>query len=76
QVVIQAGVVTPEGIAVDWVARNLYFSDRVQDKIMVSTLTGRHMKTLLDNLGEPRALVVDPSQGLYCRIKPFKKVHQ
>lgn len=60
----EGNLVSPEGIAVDWVGRNLYFSDQVKDKIFVSTLAGKYMKTLVDkNLDEPRALVVVPDKG-------------
>ena len=54
----------PEGIAVDWVGRNLYIADPVKEKIFVSTLNGKYVKTLADkNLNQPRALVVVPDVG-------------
>ncbi|XP_059167881.1 low-density lipoprotein receptor-related protein 5-like [Physella acuta] len=55
------GDVTPDGIAVDWVHRNLYYSDTGYNKIEVSRLDGSHLKTLIsDDLDQPRALAVDP----------------
>jgi sugar lactone lactonase YvrE len=64
EVIVREGIVSPEGIAVDWIGRNLYFSDQVHDKIFVSTLTGQYMKTIVtENLNEPRALVVVPEEG-------------
>jgi len=52
-----------EGIAVDWVGRNLYSARR--NNIFVQTLEGRYRKTLYkDKLTMPRALVVNPSEGM------------
>ena len=54
----------PDGIAVDWVARNLYWCDKGSDTIEVSNLDGKFRKVLVhDNLQEPRALTVDPIHG-------------
>ena len=51
-----------EGIAVDWVGRNLYSARR--NSIFVQTLEGKYRKTLYkDKLTMPRALVVNPSEG-------------
>ena len=68
EVVREAGLSIVEGLAVDWVGRNLYLADRIQDKIFVSTLDGRYMKSLIsDGLQEPRAVIVDPSDGKYLK---------
>lgn len=51
----------PETIAVDWVGRNLYWTDSVLENIEVSTLDGRYRKVLLNkNITSPRGLVLDP----------------
>lgn len=52
----------PDGLAVDWIGRNLYWCDKQADSIEVSKLNGRYRKTLLRGkpLDEPRALVLDP----------------
>lgn len=69
EVVLEAGLSNVEGLAVDWVGRNMYLADRIQDKIFVATLEGRYMKTLVsEGLQEPRALVVDPSDGKLIEI--------
>ncbi|KAK3706535.1 hypothetical protein QZH41_003271 [Actinostola sp. cb2023] len=62
EVVLKIGIKSPEGIAVDWIGRNLYFSDQLLDQVFVSTLTGKFMKTILTNL-KPRGLVVYPMEG-------------
>ena len=54
----------PDGLAVDWVARNLYWCDKGSDTIEVSNLDGKYRKVLVhQELQEPRALTVDPIHG-------------
>ena len=54
----------PDGIAVDWVGRNLYWCDKTTDTIEVSKLNGLYRKILVrDNLQEPRAIAVHPYMG-------------
>lgn len=68
EVILETGLSNVEGLAVDWVGRNLYLADRIQDKIFVATLEGRYMRTLIsEGLQEPRAVVVDPSDGTFYR---------
>lgn len=51
----------PDGLAVDWVAKNLYWCDKGLDTIEVSKLDGKYRKVLIHkNLQEPRAIAVDP----------------
>ena len=54
----------PDGIAVDWIGRNLYWTDTGTDRIEVARLNGTSRKVLLsDNLDEPRAVALDPVNG-------------
>lgn len=49
------GVEQPDGLAVDWVARNLYWADPGHDTISVSRLDGTHRKILIESgIDEPR----------------------
>ena len=63
------GVLTPDGVALDWVNQNLYWTDTGLDSISMISLGGgddkpRYRKTLVNtNLDEPRAIVVDPREG-------------
>ena len=62
--VARAEVKFPEGIAVDWIGRNLYWSDTGTDRIEVCHLNGSSRRVLVsENLDEPRAVVVDPGEG-------------
>ncbi|CAH1258864.1 LRP6 [Branchiostoma lanceolatum] len=54
----------PDGIAVDVISRNLYWTDTGIDRITVSRLDGSFRKSLItQGLDEPRAIVVDPNSG-------------
>ncbi|KAI8512649.1 hypothetical protein Bbelb_092880 [Branchiostoma belcheri] len=54
----------PDGIAVDVISRNLYWTDTGIDKIIVSRLDGSFRRSLITTgLDEPRAIVVDPNAG-------------
>lgn len=50
-----------ESLAVDWVGRNLYWTDYVLETIEVSKLEGTHRTVLVsENVTNPRGLVLDP----------------
>ncbi|XP_064475155.1 prolow-density lipoprotein receptor-related protein 1-like [Ornithodoros turicata] len=64
QVLHSTTVQNPDGLAVDWVGRNLYWCDKGKDTIEVSRLDGTFRKVLIrTGLEEPRAIVVDPYDG-------------
>ena len=64
QVIIDGNIKHPDGVAVDWVARNLYWTDAGTDRIEVSRLNGSSRKVLInENLDEPRAVALDPTHG-------------
>ncbi|XP_022109029.1 low-density lipoprotein receptor-related protein 4-like [Acanthaster planci] len=52
------------GLAVDWLARTVYWTDAAYNWIMVSNYDGsRHRVLVEDGLDEPSGIVVHPSQG-------------
>ena len=64
EVIIATDVKNPDGVAVDWVARNFYWTDTGTDLIQVSRLNGSSRKVLIsENLDEPRAIALDPTLG-------------
>ncbi len=60
--ILSAGMYMPDGIAVDWIGENIYFTESRGNRIDVVNLEGRFRHVLVDNLGSPRGLAVDPSQ--------------
>ncbi|KAI6223724.1 Calcium binding EGF domain containing protein [Aphelenchoides fujianensis] len=60
-------VLTPDGLAIDWIHGLLFWTDTGLDKIFVLDLNSpeRHRRAIItDGLDEPRAIAVDPSAGL------------
>uniref|UniRef100_A0A8C9TUU4 Low density lipoprotein receptor-related protein 1Ba n=1 Tax=Scleropages formosus TaxID=113540 RepID=A0A8C9TUU4_SCLFO len=65
EVVVQHGLATPEGLAVDWIAGNFYWIDSNLDQIEVARLNGTMRTTLIaGGMEHPRALALDPGQGI------------
>uniref|UniRef100_A0A6Q2Z9X6 EGF-like domain-containing protein n=1 Tax=Esox lucius TaxID=8010 RepID=A0A6Q2Z9X6_ESOLU len=65
EVVVQHGLATPEGLAVDWIAGNLYWIDSNLDQIEVARLNGEMRTTLIaGGMEHPRAMALDPGQGI------------
>ena len=57
-------VIDSNGLAVDWVARNLYWTDTGTDRIEVCSLKGSSRKALISkDLDEPWAITLHPSHG-------------
>ncbi|XP_078075479.1 low-density lipoprotein receptor-related protein 8 [Mustelus asterias] len=61
---IKSGLHTPEGLAVDWVHKNIYWTDSGTRSISMATTDGSKRKTLINTeLDKPRAISVDPIRG-------------
>uniref|UniRef100_A0A8C2VSZ6 Low-density lipoprotein receptor-related protein 8 n=2 Tax=Chinchilla lanigera TaxID=34839 RepID=A0A8C2VSZ6_CHILA len=64
EVLIGEQLHSPEGLAVDWVHKHIYWTDSGNKTISVATLDGRRRCTLFSrDLSEPRAIAVDPLRG-------------
>lgn len=63
--IVASGLQTPNGLAVDWLANNLYWSDSVAKVIEVSRLDGTSRKRLIwENVTDPRTMIVYPRRGM------------
>lgn len=57
-------IISPEGISIDWVSRNLYWTDSTKGTIEVASLETKLRKTLFSsNLTNPRGIAVHPMKG-------------
>ena len=65
EVGVGVDIMYPDGLAVDWVAENLFWPDSYLSRIECSRLDGRYRKTLIwNNITEPHSLALDPQNGL------------
>ena len=63
-VVVSSGVVTADGLAVDWVYSHLYWTDTGTDCISVTDLSGLSTAVIIkDQMEEPRAIALHPAKG-------------
>ena len=61
---VKVNLNTPDGIAVDWINKKLYWTDTGVDMIEVADFDGNNRLVLVKSgLEEPRAIVVHPSLG-------------
>jgi len=64
QAIVSSGLATTEGIAVDWIAENIYWVESSLDQIEVAKVDGSKRTTLIaGNMSSPRAIAVDPITG-------------
>ncbi|XP_055385944.1 low-density lipoprotein receptor-related protein 4 isoform X2 [Condylostylus longicornis] len=62
--VISENILTPNGIAVDWIANNFYWSDTDRKVIEVARLDGSSRKMIVKKyLNDPRSLIIYPKLG-------------
>src|SRR4051812_14132410 len=62
--VVEFGLEHPEGMAVDWIAHNLYWADTSLNRIEVARLDGSSRKVILwKDLDNPRSIALDPNEG-------------
>lgn len=75
EVVIQYGLATPEGLAVDWIAGNIYWVESNLDQIEVAKLDGTMRSTLLaGDIEHPRAIALDPRCGYDSECRGWRNL--
>ncbi|XP_067906739.1 low-density lipoprotein receptor-related protein 6 isoform X2 [Heterodontus francisci] len=64
QNVVISGLVSPDGLACDWLGKKLYWTDSETNRIEVAHLDGSLRKVLFwQDLDQPRAITLDPARG-------------
>lgn len=62
--IVSTGLVSPDGLACDWIGKKLYWTDSETNRIEVSNMDGSFRKVLFwQELDQPRALALDPLNG-------------
>lgn len=65
ETLVTSDIQSAGGLAFDWVARNLFWTDTGRNTIEVAREDGSSRKCLIDlDLDEPRAIALFPEQGL------------
>jgi len=63
------------GMAVDWVADNLYWAAEGRGYIVMSRLDGRYAKVIVTGLNRPRSVTVNPLIGYTHSHLPCRRRH-
>lgn len=62
--IVFENLTTPDGLAIDWLADNLFWTDTGRKVLEVAKLDGTCRKVIFDKgLDEPRAVAVFPAKG-------------
>lgn len=68
-VLVAGDKVSADGLAVDWIHNNIYYTETSNFKIHMISWDARWSKTIVnEQLGQPRAIVVNPIDGQVPRI--------
>lgn len=64
ETIVDKELTTVDGLALDWIANNLYWTDAGRDVVEVARVDGTARVVLIDSgLNEPRAVAVYPQKG-------------
>lgn len=64
ETIVSSDLASPDGLAYDWIAKNIYWSDSGRKTIEVCRSDGSSRKLLTNlDLDEPRALALFPERG-------------
>lgn len=76
--IVDSGIVSPEGIAVDWIARNIYWTDADAKRIEIARLDGTSRRILIwKGIEEPKNIVVEPRRGfIYWTENPSDSIRR
>jgi low density lipoprotein receptor-related protein 5/6 len=62
--VIDTGLSSPHGLAIDWISNKIYWTDVMRTHLSVAELDGSKRRVLFSNdMEKPRGMAVDPTTG-------------
>ncbi|XP_039278816.1 low-density lipoprotein receptor-related protein 4 [Nilaparvata lugens] len=79
ETVVESNTKTLDGIAIDWLADNIYFTDTARRVLEVARLNGTSRKVVINvNIEEPKSVAVYPSKGLlfWSDMGEFPKIER
>ncbi|XP_050531547.1 low-density lipoprotein receptor-related protein 6 isoform X2 [Daktulosphaira vitifoliae] len=63
--ILNSGILTPDGLAIDWLTKKLYWTDGDTNRIEVASLDGKLRKVLYwEEIDQPRAIALVPMDGI------------
>lgn len=63
--IVNSNLISPDGLACDWITGKLYWTDREKNLVEVISLDGNHRKVLFwTDIYQPRAIALAPMRGL------------
>lgn len=63
--IVTTGLVSPDGLAIDWLTHKIYWTDGETNRIEVATLNGQYRKVLYwEDIDQPRAIALVPQESL------------
>ncbi len=66
---VYGGTQFPDGIALDFIWRNMYWTDRFENTIRTATLAGQNPSVLIPNLKAPSGIAVDAFDSLILWVE-------
>ena len=64
QTVVSTGLAVPDGLAVDWITKNIYFAESAAKMVDVCSGNGSYRSSLISTgIDSPRGLAIDPRDG-------------
>jgi len=62
--ILNTGIITPDGLACDWLTKKIYWTDGDTNRIEVASLDGKYRKVLYwEDIDQPRAVALVPMDG-------------
>lgn len=62
--ILNTGIISPDGLACDWLTKKIYWSDGDTNRIEVASLDGKYRKVLYwEDIDQPRAIALSPMDG-------------